>query len=106
MNVRNNNKKKKGEIKKMKEKIYFAGYMLWNKDGSPNSFQIVKDMESGIPCLSNNPDGLKHTENFASVYEIADDFKSARLVKLQDLCMSPVEVKLTTEQQTLIKEAV
>lgn len=90
----------------MKNKIYFAGFMYWDKDGAPKSFEIVKDKESGNPCLSNDPNGLKETESFASLYEISDDCKSAHLVDARDLCMSPIEVKFSIEQIKMFKEAI
>lgn len=89
--------------------VFFAGGMYeTGNPADPVEFRMVRASGDGRPYLTKHPDGLRTTAGHASLYELAPDGRTARLVdRRYDLDeRNPGKVTLTAKEQTLVEEAV
>ena len=89
----------------MENKIYFAGLEICHANGTAPTFEFVSASGSKLPYLTHNKNGLKNTSHHASLYELADDYKTAILADRRE-GHGPTKAKLTMSQQAAFEDAV
>ncbi|MDF2880258.1 MAG: hypothetical protein K0R54_815 [Clostridiaceae bacterium] len=86
-------------------KYYFNGGLYKIGFADNRKFDAVSP-SNGLPYVTNSKEGIRNTSHHSSVYQISEDFKTAKLIKDNGTVPSPKNVNLPYDLEIKLRKSV